>query len=169
MNVPSIDATKQNIIDWCNQDKIVVKVQELKPDDPVLNFSIASGKIAIYNQKRFPDRTYLQCDIGFAPEQITMMQSWDNTKRTNFVSSLTKNAIEFDYQSEFLLDGNNIKGVRIHKFLVGDFTKSDFIHTLVRLQNILGYTFNILNLTMGTELSLQQQQNQSSSENPLTG
>ena len=168
MNMSSIDTVKQNIIDWCNEDKLVVKIQDVKPDDTVLNFSMAIDKVAIYNQKRFPDRTYLQCDINFSPEQIAMMTQWDNTKRTNFVASLTKNAIEFDYQNEFLLDGNNIKGIRIHKFLVGDIIKSDFIHTLIRLQNILGYTFNLLNMTIGAELNIQQQ-NQSSSKNPLAG
>jgi hypothetical protein len=165
MNMVSI---KTNIISWCEQDNIPAKVQDVKPDDSVLQWSITIDKIAVYNQKRFPDRVYLQNDINFSPEQREMMSKWDNVKRTNFVASLSKNAIEFDYQNEFLLDGNNIKGIRIHKFLVGDFTKSDFVQLLVRVQNILGYTFNLLNLTMGTEMNLHQQQTQAGSENPLS-
>lgn len=163
------DEMKKKILQWCAEDNIPIKEVSIKSDEQVFHWNLAVDRIAVYCQKRYPDRIFFQNDIKFSPEQITMIAKWDNAKRTNLVTNLSRNSIEFDYSNEFVLDGQNIKAVRIHKFTVGDISKSEFIQTLVRVQNIINFSFNLLNMSMGVEMNLQKQQSQTSSENPLSG
>ncbi|MCE9653248.1 MAG: hypothetical protein K8Q89_09405 [Nitrosarchaeum sp.] len=167
--MPNPDELKQKVMDYCTQDSIPFKESPIKSDDPIFYWSLSIGNIIVYCQKKYPDRIYYQQQINLAPEQIEMVSKWDNMKKSNLFANLTRNAIEFDYNHEFLFNEQNIVGVRIHKLTVGDTSKSDFITTLIRVQNIMNYTFNLLSSTMGIEMNLQKQQTQTSSQNPLSG
>jgi hypothetical protein len=165
----SPDQLKKLVLQWCSEDNVPIKEFNLKPGEKILNWSLQIDKLIVYCQKRFSDRIFYQADISFATEQVDMISKWDNTKKTNLVANLTRNAIEFDYSSEFLFDDKkNIKGVRIHKFTVGELTKSDFIQMLVRVQALVGYNFNLLNMSMGIESIMSKQQSEAGSDNPLS-
>jgi hypothetical protein len=163
------DQLKKLLQEWCSEDNIPIKEFNLKPDEKTLIWSFQIDKLIVYCQTRFPDRIFYQADITFALEQVEMVSKWDNTKKTSLVANLSRNAIEFDYNSEFLFDDKkNIKGIRIHKFTVSELTKSDFIQMLVRVQALVGYNFNLLNMSMGIESINAKQQAETSSDNPLS-
>lgn len=169
MNVSNPNELKQKVIQYCTEDKLDFKEITIGSEDSTFYWNLNIGNMAIYCQKRYPDRIYFQNEINLAPEQIEMVSKWDNLKRSNLFANLSRNAIEFDYNNEFLLDGQNVKGVRIHKLTVGDISKSEFLTSLIRIQNIMSYTFNLLSSTMGIEMNLQKQQTQTNSQNPLSG
>jgi len=160
------DELKQMVSDWCKEDNIPIKLAEQKG---VMLWEFTSGNVVIYSQQKFPDRVFLQCDLRFDDKQIKLIAEWKNDKRTTMMSNLIKYSIDLDYQIQFLFDDKkNIKGVRIYKMLIADFTKSDFIHTYLRVNKIVNYNQSILGTTMGLETKLAEQQEDASSSNPLT-
>jgi len=164
--VQSPDEIKQMISDWCKEDSIPIKLVEQKG---AMLWEFSSGNLTIYSQQKFPDRVFMQCDLRFDDNQIKLIADWKEDKRTTMMSNLIKYSIDLDYQIQFLFDDKkNITGVRVYKMLIADFTKSDFIHTYLRVNKIVRHNQSMLGATMGLETKLAEQQEDASSTNPLS-
>src|SRR3990172_12182912 len=108
------EVNKNKIIEWCKTDGISFKEIMQKEDSGFLwELSIGdSTPIALYSQKKFPDRINFQKDINLGKELEQMVNvDWEKGKKTNLIISLQTNAVTWDiYQT--ILGGENITGVR---------------------------------------------------------
>jgi len=161
------DEIKNKIIEWCKEDNITIKIGEIGDSSGNL-WEIGIGKLAIYIQKRLPDRVYFQQEFRLTEEQKTLLNKIGDQKKRNMIGALNNNSISLDYENELLSekDGKVLTGVRLHKFTSTNLSKIKFLHTILRVQKIGTFTNTLLGNTIGVEMNIaksQENQNDSSS------
>jgi len=159
------DEVKNKIIEWCKEDNITIKIGKI--DDSSSNlWEIGIGKLAIYIQKKLPDRVYFQQEFRLTDKQKKLLNKIGDQKKSNMIGVFMTNSLSWDYGNELLSekDGKVLTGVRLHKFTSTNLSKIKFVHTVYRVQQIGFFTNTILGNTIGMEMNLAKaQDNQSDS------
>ena len=164
------DVVKQNIINWCNEDRIEFVDESSR--NPNFSWLVAVGKpqILFYKQPNLQDRIYAQSQIVVSPEHQTMIEGWNATKRNSMILKLQTLATQFDINMNFQLEGNKITTIGSFKVhFHSTIKKSDFLSLLLRVQTIHNNLLNQLRLSLGLELQQLQSQQSSESSNPAIG
>jgi len=165
------DVVKQNIMNWCSEDKIECIDESSR--NPSFNWllSIGDPKILFYKQPHLQDRINAQSQIIVSPEHQTMIEGWNATKRNDMVFKLQTIATQYDISMNFQKEGDKITMINSFKtHFHSTIKKSDFLELFIRVQNIHMNLLNQLRLSLGLELQqLQSQQQSSESSNPAIG
>ncbi len=152
MNMSNVDPTRQNIIDWCQQDRIQCVEQ---PTNPQMVWGLSLGSISIYKQPRFPDRIYFQSTINLSNIHRTLVnQTWNNAQRNVMMFNLKKLVTQLDALLNFVNPNDELIG--FHTFKIQGHTtisKADFIEKFLRMQSIHEIILNQLNLELGSALA----------------
>ena len=152
MNMSNVDHTKQNIIDWCQQDGIPCVEQ---PTNPQMIWGLSLGSITLYKQPRLPDRIYFQSTINLSNIHRTLVnQTWDNAQRNVMMFNLKKLVTQLDALLNFVNPNEELIG--FHTFKIqghATISKADFIEKFLRMQSIHEIVLNQLNLELGSALA----------------
>ena len=152
MNMSNVDTTRQNIIDWCQQDGILCVEQ---PTNSQMVWGLSLGSISLYKQPRFPDRIYFQSSINLSNIHRTLVnQTWDNAQRNVMMFNLKKLVTQLDALLNFVNPNDELIG--FHTFKIQSHTtisKADFIEKFLRMQAIHEIVLNQLNLELGSALA----------------
>lgn len=150
------DEIKQKIIDWCKEDNLPCTVG----DSPKAwnHFEILVGTIAMYVQKKLPDRVYFQRDYNFDKSQQALFSTLSDVKKKNMEDSLFQTALLYDFDQHLILsdDGKVITGLRLNKFTSTNLSKIKFLHVRLRVEKIGIFINSILSDTVGIEIKIKE-------------
>ena len=148
----NVDSTRQNIIDWCQQDGIPCVEQ---PANPQMVWGLSLGSISIYKQPRFTDRIYFQSSINLSNIHRTLVnQTWDNAHRNVMMFNLKKLVTQLDALLNFINPNDELIGFHTFKIQCNStILKADFIEKFLRMQAIHEIVLNQLNLELGSALA----------------
>ena len=155
MNMSNVDSTRQNIIDWCQQDGIPCIEQ---PTNPQMVWGLSLGSITVYKQPPLPDRIYFQSSISLSNIHRTLVnQTWDIAQRNVMMFNLKKLVTQLDALLNFINLNDELIG--FHTFKIQGHTtisKVDFIEKFLRMRAIHEIVLNQLNLELGSALASSQ-------------
>ena len=153
------DQTRQNIINWCQQDGISC-VDE--PANPQMTWGLQlSNALVVYMQPRFPDRIYFQSTINLADiHRILVNQTWDINQRNIMMFYLKKLVAQLNVLMNFVIPNEELTG--FHTYIIhghATISKADFLEKFLRIQAVHEIILNQLNIELGTALASSQNTN----------
>jgi len=132
------DITKENIMNWCNDDNI--QCVDESTSNPQFTWSLAIGNpaIIVYKQPHLPDRIFIQSQITISPEHQTLIrETWNVPKRNGFAVKLQSLGVQLDINMNFGFDRDGIM-TSISSFKVhfhSTISKADFLKLFLRVQD----------------------------------
>ena len=95
------DSIKQNIIDWCREDKI--QCVDKSSEDSQFTWLLSIGKIILYKQPHLQDRLYFQFQIKLAEIHRKLVnQTWNINQRNSMMYHLKKLGVQYDINLDFI-------------------------------------------------------------------
>ena len=147
------DSIKQNIIDWCREDKIQCVDKSSK--DSQFTWLLTIGKIILYKQPHLQDRLYFQFQIKLAEIHRKLVnQTWNIHQRNSMMYHLKKLGVQYDINLDFKFNGDEIEGISLHKIHFNStISKSEFLEKFLRVQAIRNVILDQLNIEFGIALN----------------
>ena len=166
------DVVKENIIQWCKDDKITYN--DMSKNNPNFSWVIGIGKtsIIIYKAPQVSDRIFVESRIKLAPEHEKLVnEDWAPGKKTNMILKLRTLSVQLDFNIAFTTKEKDkiteTKSNKIH--FHSSIKKADFLQLFLRVSNIHDHILTQVSALLQTEVKQLQAVQDAGSENPLSG
>lgn len=152
------DPTRQNIIDWCQEDNIPSVSDDAVNPQFVWAIGVGATRISVYKIIQIPDRIYFQSQINFSEIHRTLVnQTWNVNQRNNMMHNLKKLVAQYDILMNFQLTNDELTGFHTYKIHHHPtISKADFLEKFLRVQAVHEVILNQLNIELGIALQSDQ-------------
>jgi len=153
------NSVKQNIIDWCNEEKIQCVDSGNANQQFIWYVDIDVNHIIFHQMVNYPDRITIQAQIDIPKEKQGCIEN-DKNKKSDLLLKLETLATIFRVSVKFIENDEHIL-IRVRPFkphYSSTMTKVEFLEYMERMSNIKSTLENHLFIAIGNEFQLQQNQ-----------